>query len=657
MQPRFSPDGKKIAFTSDAGGGDNIWTMNPDGSEAKQITKENFRLLNNPAWLPDGEYFVCRKHFSSTRSLGAGEIWMYHHSGGQGIQLTKRKNDQQDVNEPTVSPDGRYVYFSEDVYPGGFFQYNKDPNDQIYIIKRYDRDKGKVENFLGGAGSAMRPQISRDGKKLAFVRRIRTKSVLYIYDMETGQEFPIYDNLSKDQSEAWCIFGVYTGFDWTPDDQNIIIWANGKINKINIASKKATNIPFTVNAKHRVAETVQFKNEVAPDKFDVKVIRQAVTSPDGKTLVFNALGQLYKMSLPNGKPKRMTDAKHFEYEPAFSEDGKQIVYTSWDDIELGAIHIMNVSSGSSRKITEKKGIYRTPQFSPDGKMIVYRREGGNTHQGYVHAVKPGIYTMTSEGKDAKLITASGENPRFNVEGDRIYFQTGGYIFGSLTKAFKSINLDGKDEKKIFNTKYTNQFIPSPDNKWIAFTDLYKVFVAPMPLPGQPIGLSADTKAVPVAQVARDAGINLHWSGDSKTINWTLGNEYFSNELTDRFTFLEGAVDSIPPIDTVGLKIPLKIEMDIPEGKLALTGARIITMEGDEVIEDGVIIIDENRIEAIGSKDDISIPSGAKEMDMSGKTIMPGIVDAHAHLGAFRFGLSPQKHWQYYANLALSLIHI
>ena len=96
VQPRFSPDGKKILFTSDAGGGDNIWVMNRDGSEAKQITKESFRLLNNGVWSPDGEYIVARKHFTSTRSLGAGEMWMYHISGGSGLQLTARKNDQQD---------------------------------------------------------------------------------------------------------------------------------------------------------------------------------------------------------------------------------------------------------------------------------------------------------------------------------------------------------------------------------------------------------------------------------------------------------------------------------------------------------------------------------------------------------------------------------
>ena len=121
IQPRFSPDGKKIAFTSDAGGGDNIWVMNVDGSDAKQVSKENFRLLNNPVWTADGNYLIARKHFTSQRSAGAGEMWQYHISGGDGLQLTERKNDQQDVNEPFTSSDGKYLYYSEDMYPGGFF--------------------------------------------------------------------------------------------------------------------------------------------------------------------------------------------------------------------------------------------------------------------------------------------------------------------------------------------------------------------------------------------------------------------------------------------------------------------------------------------------------------------------------------------------------
>ncbi|HVR39983.1 MAG TPA: amidohydrolase, partial [Thermoanaerobaculia bacterium] len=73
MQPRYSPNGKWIAFTSDRAGGDNIWIMNRDGSKPQPVTKESFRLLNEPSWSPDSEYLVARKHFTSERSAGAGE--------------------------------------------------------------------------------------------------------------------------------------------------------------------------------------------------------------------------------------------------------------------------------------------------------------------------------------------------------------------------------------------------------------------------------------------------------------------------------------------------------------------------------------------------------------------------------------------------------
>jgi len=364
VQPRFSPDGKKILFTSDAGGGDNIWSMNADGTDAEQLTKEDFRLLNNGVWTPDGNYFVARKHFTSGRSLGAGEMWLYHKTGGAGTQLTKRKNDQQDVNEPCVSPDGRYLYYSEDDYPGGYFQYNKDPNDQIYAIKRYDRETGKTIRVTGGPGGAMRPQISPDGKHLAYIHRIRTKTVLMRHNLETGEEFVIFDGLSKDQSEAWAIFGTYPGFDWLDDNRHVLIWGQGKINKVNMFDKKSSVIPFEVNNEMEIAETLKFENPVYEKEINIKVIRHAVTSPDEKTLVFNAIGHLWSKKLPNGKPQRLTKSEDFEFEPAFSPDGKSIVYVTWNDENKGVVKVMDLTTKATRNVTTEKGIYRTPSFSP-----------------------------------------------------------------------------------------------------------------------------------------------------------------------------------------------------------------------------------------------------------------------------------------------------
>ncbi|WP_299217421.1 amidohydrolase family protein [uncultured Dokdonia sp.] len=655
VQPKFSPDGSKISFTSDAGGGDNIWIMNPDGSEAKEVTKETFRLLNNAAWTPDGQFLIARKHFTSGRSLGAGELWQYHITGGSGLQLTKRKNDQQDVNEPSVSPDGRYLYYSEDVYPGGSFQYNKDPNKQIYVIQRYDFKDGDIKTLTNGPGGAARPTVSPDGKLLAFIKRVRTKSVLYIHDLATGEEWPVYDALNKDQQEAWAIFGVYPNFDWMPNNEEIVFWSAGKINKVNIKNYSHSVIPFTADVTLQIAETVHFNSPVAPDEFDVKVVRHATTSPDGKTLVFSALGKLYKKTLPNGTPQRITTQNEdFEFEPSFSADGQQLVYVTWNDENYGSIRSISINGGTSQTWTTEKGIYRTPSFAPasaGANKIIYRKEPRNTDQGLAFAKKPGIYTLT-QGQQPKLITQKGEYPIYSTDGKRIFLQTGGTYFGDLTKSLISVNLEGNDERTHVTSKYANRLVPSPDNKWIAYTNLHKAYLAPLVMNGQTIDLDNNSKYVPVSQIAKDAGINLHWSPNGQKVMWTLGDQYFSNEIKNRFTFLPGSPTEVPEMEVNAIVISLKAKTDKPSGVTAFTNARIITMEGDQVIENGTIVVTNNKITAIGQN--VTIPSGAKTIDVSGKTIMPGMVDAHAHVGAFRYGLPAQKHWPFYANLAFGV---
>jgi imidazolonepropionase-like amidohydrolase/Tol biopolymer transport system component len=653
VQPRYSPDGKTILFTSDAGGGDNIWQMNADGSQASQLTKESFRLLNNPYWLPSGDYFVARKHFTSTRSLGAGEIWMYHKTGGAGIQLTERKNDQQDVNEPSVSPDGRYVYLSEDMYPGGFFQYNKDPNNQIFIIRRYDTKEGKIENLIGGPGSAFRPIPSRDGKKLAYIRRDRVKTQLIIHDLETGEEKLLSNDLSKDQQEAWTIFGIYTGFSWMPDNKSIVIWSHGKLRRLDVETGQSKIIPFEVEVEHRIVEPLQAKQKCFEEEITLHAIRNCRTSPDQKSIIFNAAGYLYKMQLPDGKPTRITQGVDFEFEPSFSPDGKSLLYVSWNDDDLGKIIKLDLITGNTKSLLSQKGIYRTPSFSPDGKWIIFVKEAGNDHQGFTYCKDPGIYIMPSEGGVAKLVTPIGQNPTFSAESDRIFFQTGGYLFGSLSKSLKSVHLNGEDERTHFTSTYVNQFVPSPDNKWIAFTELYKVYVAAMPSAGKPIILSKESKSIPIAQVTDQAGVSLHWSKDSRNIFWTVGNQYYSEELSNRFAFLKAPGDSLPPFDTSFIAIDLKLKASAPNSSIAFTNVRIITMENDLVIENGFLIVDNNKIREFGPMSEFQLISfkPSKTMDLKGSTIMPGMIDVHAHLGAFRFGLSPQKHWQYWANLA------
>ncbi len=648
LQPRYSPDGKRILFTSDRGGGDNIWVMQRDGTGAKQLTNETFRLLNNAIWTPDGEYFVARKHFTGTRSLGAGEMWLYHHSGGQGMQLTKRNNDQLDAGEPFVSPDGRYVYFSEDMSGGSTFQYNKDPNDRIYAIRRFDRETGDLETITGGAGGACRPTISPDGKLLAFVKRVRTQSVLYLHDLSSGEEWPVYDQLSKDQQETWAIFGVYPNFAWMPDGKEIVLSAKGQLWRVNVETFAAQKIPFEASVELTIEEAIHVKQTVAPETFTAKMIRHAVTSPDGTQLVFNAAGHLYLKDLPNGTPKRLTTDEHFEFFPSFSPDGKQLVYISWNDPETSAICVLstNVAGQSGKKISQEKGFYLNPRFSPDGKQIVFEKGTGNGALGYSFGKNPGLYLMDAQGGSMQLIHAEGSEPRFSADGKSLYFLTG----GGLKKSYQKIDLLTREVVSLFTSKYANQFVPSPDGKWLAFTELFQAYIVPFPQTGTPLDLSAQTKALPIKKVTRDAGTSLHWSGDSKRLHWTLGPKYYTQEIRNAFAFVEGAPDSLPAIDTTGIPVGLTLKTDVPEGQIAFVNARIVTMEGDKVIDKGYVLVENNRIKEV-AEGERRFGNKVHVVDCTGKTIIPGLIDVHAHLGASWNGISPRQQWSYFANLA------
>ncbi len=650
VQPRFSPDGKYISYTSDKDGGDNIWVMNVDGSNQRPITTEKFRLLNNAVWTPDSKYLIARKHFTAYRSLGAGELWMYHIAGGlEGIQLTKRKNDQQDLGEPWVSPDGKSVYFSEDVSPGPTFQYNKDPNGEIYAIRKLDLNSGDFEKVAGGSGGAVRPQVSPNGNQMAFVKRDRLKSVLYVQDLNTGEEKPIYTDLSKDQQETWAIFGVYPNFNWLPDSRSIVFYAKGKIRKVDAITLYAEEIPFSVDVKQTISDALHFEQTVFKNDFDIKMIRQLTTSPDGKKVIFNAAGYLYIKDLPNGEPVRLTEGTDWEFDPNFSPDGKSVVFTTWNDELRGAVMKFDFKGKRLNQVTTERGFYYTPKFNRKGDLIVYRKGSGNETLGFSYGKNAGIYTIAPEFGTAKLIVKKGVDPQFNSQDNRIFYQSS----EDKKKTYNSCDLNGGDDKMLYTSTYATDFMPSPDGKWMAFTELFNVYLTPMVKVGGSLELSSTNKSLPLKKLTKDAGTDIHWSTDSRIIHWTLGPEYFSKPIKEAFDFIE-SLDEKSKKDqdeTSSVNIGLKLKTYKPQGRIAFKGARIITMDGNEVIEQGTIVVNENKIEQVGAENDVSIPADAKVYDMRGKTIMPGIVDVHAHIPTSANGISPQQDWPYFANLA------
>jgi imidazolonepropionase-like amidohydrolase/Tol biopolymer transport system component len=648
-QPRFSPDGKRIAFTSDRDGITNVWTASLDGKDLRQISKEKEREVSNPAWTPDGQYLVNRKHFRNTRSLGAGEMWLYHIGGGSGLKLTDRRNWEQNATEPIVSNDGRYVYFSEDVSPGGGFQYNRDAHGQVYVVQRFDRQTGNRSTFIGGAGSALRPQLSPDGKTMSFVRRVGLKSVLWLRDMDSGRERPLWDGLDHDQQEAWAIYGTYPGYDWSPDGKSIYIWAKGKINAVDVASGRVTDVPFTAHVHQTITDAVRFAQEVAPDSFDVKMLRWVSVSPDQKRVVYTSLGKLYVKDLPNGKPHRVTDdSENDELFPSWSSDSRTLVYATWNDEKLGAIRTVGVDGSRGRKITTKMGHYIEPRFSENGQQIVYRRIGSDGLRSHLYTQDRGIYIVGASGGEPKLVTEEGAIPRFNKAGDRIFLSSG----EGQKAALISVNLTGGDRRVHLTSDNATEFVPSPDEKFVAWVERFNAYIAPLPLTGKPIDVSTSVSDFPSKRISRDAGSYLHWAPDSRRVYWALGPDLYHRDVSATFAFeTQDTTTLIKDPESKGIPIGFKAAMNKPTGKLALVGATVISMKGDEVIPNATILIDQNRITYVGTGDNIKYGSEVKRVDVAGKFIMPGFVDAHAHIGTGSSGIAPRLNSGFLASLA------
>ena len=654
MQPKWSPDGRHIAFTSDRAGGDNIWIMEADGSNPTQVSKETFRLLNQPEWSPDGQFIVARKHFTSSRSLGAGELWMYHRSGGGGVQMTERRTQQKDTGEPAFSPDGRYLYFSDDATPGMTFEYSKDVNDQIYIIRRLDRETGEIDAYINGPGGSIRPTPSPDGKSIAFIRRVRYQSVLYVMDIESGRETPVFSGLDRDLQETWAIHGVYPAISWTPDNRSIVFWADGRIQRVDVGTQAVADIPFHVADTRRVQDTVRFPVEVAPDTFDVRMIRWARPSPDGTKVVFEALGNLWIRDLPTGTARRLTrQGDHFELYPNWSRDGRSVVYTTWDDQEFGSIRVVPVGGGAGRLVTSQPGHYIEPTFSPDGRTIVYRTVSDGFLTSALWSRDPGVYRIPAAGGEPVFMTDDGSTPQFGAANDRVFLSDRDGDKQTLI----SVNLDGEDERTHLTSEWASEFAVSPDGNWIGWTERFNAYVAPFVMSGRPVSISVEGKSLPQARVTRDAGDWLSWSGDSRRLQWSLGPELFTRDLNQAFSFVDGAPDELPKPDETGINLSFTAQADVPEGRMALTGARLITMNGAEVIENGVVILNGNRIEAIGSAASTPVPAGVPVMDMAGKTIMPGLVDAHWHGAMGSDEIIPEQSWVDYASLAFGVTTI
>ena len=421
------------------------------------------------------------------------------------MQLVERPSEafQKELGEPMFTPDGDGVYYTQNITPGAVFVYAQDSNTELFQIKRYDMITGETETAAGGAGGAVRPTPSPDGRYLAFVKRVRAESKLFVKDLESGEERMIFDHLDQDMQETWAITGVYPNMDWSPDSESLFFWANGLIHRYDMADENVEHIDFHVDDTRTVLSVPRPKTEVSPDEFDIRMPRFAEISPDGRSLVFESLGKLYIRNQRNGRVRALTELPKDvrELNPSWSRDGKTVAFVTWDDEDLGAIHTINIRSGKITTHTDEPGHYRRPKLSPSGDYLTYEKKSG----GYLTAPEwsgaPGIYVKRVGSDDARRIAKSGSSPHFDGDDLRLFFTRS----EGDARQLVSMNLLGGEERVHATNEMAQTFVVSPDGRHAAFRENYNLYVTPL-LPGpQKVAATRKGDALPVIKVSEGGG--------------------------------------------------------------------------------------------------------------------------------------------------------
>jgi Tol biopolymer transport system component/imidazolonepropionase-like amidohydrolase len=705
-QPRFSPDGRTIAFTSDRSGIENIWFMDADGKNPQALTSEKDSYVRSPSWTPDGRYIVARKEDGKRAGIPPVELWMFHREGGgAGIKLTAG-DELSNAGGAAVSRDGKSVYFSARLRK---FNYTPNLADGLWQIWRYDRDLADTFPVAGGFGGAARPALSPDGKTLTFVSRRDDETCLIARELATGRERILARGVTRDEMEGFAQLDLWPGYAFTPDGKSIVFSNKGKLARLDVATGALADIPFTAEVEQFAAPRVAWQEKMDMGPVRAKILRWPSQSPDGRWIAFEAFGRVWLQQIAGGKaegaPRRLTkdDASlpKREYAPTFSADGRSIAYVSWSDAEGG--HVWKAPAAPNAvpvRLTKVAGHYANPAWSPKGDRIALLRGSGLEFRGrqpedeeffeivLLDPANGDLQPVTT----VKLAQALRFHPQvlWSADGTRLYYRDPvepKKPTDDPRNDLVAVRLDGTDTRRLLRFPAVADIVPSPDASWVAFTSRDNVYVAALPgvLTKEPPEVGIKEGAVPVYRLSDDAGGYVLWADGGKTLTWALGSTFYRLPLSSAVDFAraerrkaeakakketeakasEAAEKSdekkeaqekekveearVPKAETIA--IALSMPRPAPQGSWVLRGARVVTMKGDEVLENADVYVAGNRIAAIGPSGGVTIPAGTLALDGTGKTVIPGLIDTHAHLHYSAFELFPEAKWEYIANLA------
>ena len=656
IHPVYSPNGAEIAFISDRLGQNNLWIMGADGSDPRAVFTDMDIRAMEPVWTPDGEYIVVRQTSMGGGGLFEYGLFMYHRDGGTGVELVGYTIEMP--GWPSVSPDGRYLYFHQ--FVGKPLPYGgQDSSLGDFQLRRLEFATGEITPITQGrsqqqgrltSGGAFAAEISPDGRFLAFGRRIPDglleyrghvfgpRTGLWLRDLETGRERLIMDPVEWDMTqEITRAAPVLPRFTWSADGTRIYLSQGGGIRVLDVGDGGVATIPFRAEVRRTISQMAYGKREIPAESFDARFPRWPAGSPDGSRIAFEAVGRIWVQDASGGAPRRLTPdgfAAGFEYAPAWSPDGSEIAFVTFDWAEGGHLWRAPAGGGAAQQISLRAGEYMNPVWSPDGREVVAARGSGATARGraLVHNAWQDLVRFPAGGGEAVTVVRNvGSAPPLASygPGGRIHFMAG--------NALVSVTASGADRREhVRMIPPIWEGVVSPDGARVAFVTVGDVFIAPLP-PARSAedvpSISRTGGSLPVTRVTTDGGLFPRWRSEH-VLEFGGGARYATHDVRSG--------------ETSSTELQLTVSRNLPEGAVAITNARIVTLDDDGVIERGTVVTRGGRIACVG---DCDAAGADRVIDATGRTIIPGWIDAHGHHNRESMQLVPERGFEHAVYLA------
>lgn len=684
--PVFSPDGSRIAFISDRGGSENLWIANADGSQPRQLSQGTDSVVLAPVWSPDGEYVYVTQSTSYDRLSGrnGSAVWLYHRLGGAGMPVVHADDmAMANMSAPSISADGQSLYFTA-----------KSSDRGAYNIFRRDLDSGRAVLLISDShapgAAAMQPVVSPDGRSLAYAVQTEGRTELRLRDLQSGEDRRLVQKIEfAHVHDKNALQGLLPNYAFTPDSSGIVIGYGGKLHRVDLATAESQVIPFKAKVALDVGSRSASVSREATGAVRARAIQSPSLSPDGKAVAFTAFGKLYVASLSNGASKRLTRSELSvgglsENQPAWSADGRWIVYVSWSRQQGGHLwRVRSDGSGDPQRLTDRAAFYRKPVFTPDGQSLLalhssaydqanLEQRGRGPYRNYAQDV---VRLPASGGASQKVATLNGSSwgSSFMSDHGRLHFsRDGASVFIHTREGLMTFPLEGGEPRKVVRItapglldkqKVIDDMMLSPDGNWLLLQHNYQLHL--IALPGVARGSDFQLAQAPAfrRQLTEIGADHFGWADGGKLITWSVGSTLYRLPLAGALqggspvAVKRGADESICADDQVaGVELVAELPRDVPSqdgggSALVLRGATVATMRGSEIIAGADIVISGNRIVAVGASGTVTIPSGAQLRDVSGKVVTPGFVDTHAHYENIARGVIDYDPWEFPTALA------